>query len=270
MRAEPPWVQGERAARSLRHELGMGFAPADIWEVVRRRGVYVALHDFGSGDGDGLYLWRGGEAKGVGLIVVNSAKRPARQRFTAAHELGHHEMHRFEAADVLIADEDVIEADGDDREAAANAFAAYLLAPTEDLKEVVSTLGAPVTPAVIVGLMRRYGMSYQALAYRLRNTGLIDQKSLDGLLTEGEGRIDVLMKSQGFGEKEGFPAPPPLPDQLSWGAMELFKARVITEARLAELLHTTVDQAAEAVRAAGLEPAEEPGFDAEAVKELLG
>ncbi|MBN1458940.1 MAG: ImmA/IrrE family metallo-endopeptidase [Armatimonadetes bacterium] len=269
MRAEPPYLQGERAARALRHELGLGIAPVDIWEVVRRREVFVALHDFGETGGDGLYLWRGSDTAGVPLIVVNSAKRPSRQRFTAAHELGHHEMHRFEAADVLIADEEV-GTDGDEREAAANAFAAYLLAPTEDLRDSVKAIGDPPTPAGLVRLMRRYGLSYQALAYRLRNTGLISQKALDALLTDGEGQVARLMRSQGFEEDSIFPAPRGVPEVLSREAMRLYRERVISDARLAELLRTTVEEALDAVRDAGMERPAEPDFDEEAVRELLG
>jgi Zn-dependent peptidase ImmA (M78 family) len=263
-------MQGERAARALRHELGLGIAPVDIWEVLRRRDVYVALHDFGEAGGDGLYLWRSTEAGGVPLIVVNSAKRPSRQRFTAAHELGHHELHRFEAADVLIADEEVGATDGDEREVAANAFAAYLMVPTEDLRESVKALGGPPTPVGLVGLMRRYGLSYQALAYRLRNTDLITQKTLDRLLADGEGQIDRLMRSQGFAEDSIFPAPAGVPESLSLGAMTLFRRHVITEARLAELLGMTVEQALTVVRDAGMDGSEEPNFDVEAVRELLG
>jgi Zn-dependent peptidase ImmA (M78 family) len=269
MRSEPPWVQGERAARALRHELGLGVAPVDIWEVLRQRDVFVALHHFGEEGGDGLYLWRGSDSAGTPLIVVNSAKRPSRQRFTAAHELGHHEMHRFEAADVLIADEEV-GADGDEREVAANAFAAYLLAPTEDLRDSVRALGGPVTPAGLVSLMRRYGMSYKALAYRLRNSGLVNQNALDSLLSEGEGKIERLMKSQGFTEDSLFPAPTGVPEVLSNGAMRLFKERVISEARLAELLHMTVSDALVGVRDAGMDRPDDPEVDEEAVKELLG
>ncbi len=55
-------MQGERAARALRHELGLGIAPIDIWDVLRRRGVHVAVRDFGDQAGDGLYLWKGSEA----------------------------------------------------------------------------------------------------------------------------------------------------------------------------------------------------------------
>ena len=268
MRAEPAWTQGERAARALRHELGLGVAPVDIWEVLRQRGVFVALHDFGDDGGDGLYLWRGSEKEGTPLVVVNSAKRASRQRFTAAHELGHHEMHRFEAADFLIADQ-TVDSDGDEREVAANAFAAYLLAPTEDLVDAVGALESPLTPAGLVSLMRRYGMSYRALAYRLRNANLIKQKTLDSLRAEGEGQIERLIESQGFNEKSIFPAPKDVPEAISGGAMRLFKDGVISEARLAELLHATVPEALVAVNDAGMSRTDEPDFDEEAARELL-
>jgi Zn-dependent peptidase ImmA (M78 family) len=270
MPTEPPWLTGERAARAIRHELGLGFAPVDIWDVLRRRGVSVALHDFGAEGGDGVYLWRGGESGGVALIVVNSAKRPSRQRFTAAHELGHHELHRFEGADVVIADEEVGESDGDEREVAANAFAAYLLAPVEDLREWFKLLNGVPSPAKLVELMRRYGLSYQAVAYRLRNSGLITQKVLDELLTAGEGQIERLSKQQGFSEFAILPPPAAVPEVLSRGAMLLYREHVITEARLAELLGLPVEEALGAVADAGMGRSAEPPVDARAIEELLG
>ena len=271
MSAEPPRLAGERAARALRHELGLGFAPVDIWDVLRRRGVCVALHDFGADGGDGLYLWQGGEKGGIPLVVINSAKRASRQRFTAAHELGHHELHRFAGADVVIADEETGGSDGDEQEVAANTFAAYLLAPSEDLREWFRDLGSQqVTPSKVVGLMRRYGLSYQAVAYRLCNSGLIRQRKLEELLTTGEGQIDRLAKQQGFSESMIFPAPSVVPDQLRQGAILLYQRFVITEARLAEILELSIEQALEAVRDSGMERPSEPPVDEQAVKELLG
>lgn len=270
MQTEPPSLTGERAARALRHELALGFAPIDIWDVLRRRGVYVAFRDFGDAGGDGLYLWRGQEAGGIPLIVLNAAMRPSRQRFTAAHELGHHELHRFEGADVLMADEDVVGLNNDERETAANAFAAYLLAPTEDLRQWAAANEGPLVPARVVELMRRYGLSYQAVTYRLRNCGVITQRALDDLLAAGEGQIERLAERQGFSERAIFPPPGPIPEVMAQGAMRLFRGHVIDEARLAELLDLSIEEALAAAQDAGMGRPAEPPIDEAAVRELLG
>ncbi len=128
---EPHWLPGKRAAQALRLELNLGFAPVNVWDVIRDRGVKLARHEFGEGRGDGFYLWHGGRA----LITINSSERASKQRFTAAHELGHHELHRFEADELAIADKNVSNTGGDPREVVANAFAGYMLAPDEALRQ---------------------------------------------------------------------------------------------------------------------------------------
>jgi hypothetical protein len=126
---QPAHVRGTQAAQALRLREGLGFEPVDIWQLLERLEIPTALHEFGDDGGDGLYLWEDGRP----FIVVNASTRASRRRFTAAHELGHHEMHRFETDQLWIVDEDISHSN-DPREAEANAFAAYLLAPDEAVR----------------------------------------------------------------------------------------------------------------------------------------
>ena len=86
---------------------------------------------------------------GVGIIGVNALHHPNRQRFTAAHELAHHELHPDEIRNEVHVDEvfrvlrrDDVAAQGVDwREIEANAFAAELLMPRSLLQELIDPEG---------------------------------------------------------------------------------------------------------------------------------
>lgn len=116
------------------------------------------------------------------FIVINASSRPSRQRFTAAHELAHHEMHRFETDHLLLADQDIF-ASHDDKEVEANAFAAYFLAPDEGIRQRVGgDTGESISQDMVVELMGVFGLSYDAMAYRLLNAGLINRPERDALM----------------------------------------------------------------------------------------
>lgn len=100
-------------------------------------------------------------------IVVNSNHAPARQRFTAAHELGHYVYHR----DLLgegVGDNRAYRTDGTDRpnanirpihERQANSFAANVLMPRHRLVAVAGESTA--------ALAARFGVSQAAMKIRL-------------------------------------------------------------------------------------------------------
>jgi Zn-dependent peptidase ImmA (M78 family) len=265
--AEPAWLPGKRAAAALRLELGLGFEPIDIWDVIRRRGVTFALHDFGEEAGDGLYVL---DERG-GLIMVNAAKRASKQRFTAAHELGHHELHRFDAAQLVIADKDVSRTEGRPEEVAANAFAAYLMAPDEGLKTALEDRrNKAVGVDDVVELMRRFGLSFDATVFRLNNTGLINQANATRLRDEAAGIKELLTQRAGFREEDIFPPGSPLPPVYLSHAMALYQEHVISPNRLAELLDVPIETALDRAEGAGYQRAEEPEpLHADAAADLL-
>lgn len=100
-------------------------------------------------------------------IVVNSTHPKTRQRFTAAHELGHYVFHRDLLGDG-VADTRAYRAEGTNlpnpnirpmHERQANSFAANVLMP----RHALTSLGSEGTEA----LARRFGVSQEAMRIRL-------------------------------------------------------------------------------------------------------
>ena len=102
-------------------------------------------------------------------IYVNAEDVPARRRFTLAHEVGHWVCQCLEGkgAPVMCRAEDVSEGAGRSREREANVFAAELLMPEPALRAEFA--GAN-------GLAERFGVSAEAMAWRLYNLGLAPEQ----------------------------------------------------------------------------------------------
>ena len=232
----PAWHDGERAARALRFELGLGYAPIDIYDVIAQRGVALAFRDLG--EDDGRYVFHAGQ----GLIIVNSTcGQASRQRFTAAHELGHHELHRFSEDDetpTYLVDRNIYETGGDRREVEANAFAAAILLPTEALKAEFPTRGK-VEIEQVTEIMRRYGVSLKTAVFRLHNSSRITARTRDLLLQEGEGRVRELLG------KVDEPIGSIPPAALERSLIKLYRAGLLDTERLSVGLGLTVDDVVE-------------------------
>lgn len=86
MTANPEMAR--EAARTILREFGVKGAPVPIERIIKARNVmlqYAPLEE----DLSGMAFIK----DGVGIIGVNALHHPNRQRFTAAHELGHHVLH---------------------------------------------------------------------------------------------------------------------------------------------------------------------------------
>jgi Zn-dependent peptidase ImmA (M78 family) len=270
--AEPAYERGARAAAELRLELNLGIEPiADLWTLIKQRGVDLAFHDFGADGPDGLYHWSGTAA----TVTINKAKQRLRQRFTAAHELGHHELHRpREGGELIVADKDIFARHEEqavaDREQEANAFAGSLLAPDPAIRRYVSKPGAQLQPIDVMELTRTFGVSYLAMVYRLHNSGTILAGDRDRLLRDGQGQYGQLARQIGFNEQLAFPLPTGLPQDYELTAMQIFIDGGIDENRLAELLKTSPEDAVARVQHAGLEPTRPDELSAEEFERFLG
>ncbi|RJG57985.1 ImmA/IrrE family metallo-endopeptidase [Sphingobium terrigena] len=136
--------------------------PVPIEAIIRDIGLplsYEPMDDNISG-----YIER---QNGSYRIVVNSSHAPTRQRFTAAHELGHYIYHR----DLLgegVGDNRAYRTEGTDRpnlnirpihERQANSFAANVLMPRHRLSDVAEQSTA--------ALAARFAVSQAAMKIRL-------------------------------------------------------------------------------------------------------
>jgi Zn-dependent peptidase ImmA (M78 family) len=260
----PPHVEGENAALALRQRLDLGDAPINVWELIRDLGVLVWRHDFGPEFGDGMYIRKGGRS----LIIVNSARRPSRQRFTAAHELGHHELHRHGQDNLLIGDVDVVSTGKVPAEKAANAFAANLMAPTRAVVAKLGDLrGNKIKPVHVAQLMGRFGLSYEATCWRLRSVGVVSKTHVESLLAEPS--VEQLLAAAGIDEEANFPPGPALPAEFVANVDKLWQHHAIDDYRYAQMLRTD-ERGVQAERdQRGVERKELPDIDEAAAAALL-
>ena len=112
----------------------------------------------------------GAEARIVGyrdraIITVNSTSSIARQRFSAAHELGHWMHDRGEVSRGCLASEFISQWSRYNPEVRANRFAAELLMPTRLFRE--SAKGRPLTFVTVAELAAQFQTSLTATAMRL-------------------------------------------------------------------------------------------------------
>lgn len=233
---------GENAALALRHRLGLGADAADLDAIAERLGVLVVRHPFGENGLDGMYTWDGR----TGIIGVNTSLRPGRRRFTLAHELGHHELHRFrgpqELADANVSSDRAAGGGKDPDEVAANSFAAHLLLPREGLLATVGDArNSRVGPEQVVALVARYRVSWEMSCWRLNNEGVIRPADRKRLLGPGVGRTATLAQ-HGINTSEHGNGPA-LPARFVSSAVKLWQDWCLSDERLAQVLETDVDGA---------------------------
>jgi Zn-dependent peptidase ImmA (M78 family) len=153
-------------------------APVPVSQIAKAKGARIFV-DALDGDLSG-FLYRD---KDQAVIGVNTSHSPARQKFTIAHELGHLLLHDQEQLHVdhgfrVRLRSDLSSQGTDEAEQEANFFAASLLMPKEfierDLadKEFVEIFD---DDDFLPGLARKYGVSTQALAIRLKTLGYIQE-----------------------------------------------------------------------------------------------
>jgi len=178
-----PYEQGAALAGQLRQYLGIGagdlpYQLSDLSELLEERlGVDIGFEPLPPGL-DGLSV----ASSGLAIALVSSGISATRQRFTLAHELGH-----LFAGDSqrLTVDENVFGRKSPD-ETRANAFAAVFLMPIEAIRAAAPHGISEETVATLLG---RFGVSLDALAFRLHNVGMVDGAGRDRIRSMSSNRI---------------------------------------------------------------------------------
>lgn len=154
----------EGAAQELLARHWNGHLPIDPVQIATSAGV--AVYGRG-GPNDTAYPYSGYYRVYLGRpsIEFNVLEAPVRQRFTVAHELGHYALGHDDAP----RDSGNFPASGDPRERQANRFAAELLMPGALLTQLLQDGMA----ANVQALAQRFGVSQDAMGYRLINLGLL-------------------------------------------------------------------------------------------------
>jgi Zn-dependent peptidase ImmA (M78 family) len=167
-------------AVAVREQLGLGDEPVEhLPELLRAHfGIDVSLEPM-PGDIAGLFITdpAGSDVTDrVAVMLVNSSDPFGRQRFTTAHELGHH---LFEDAELFWVD---YRGGKTMKEQRANAFASCFLMPEGGLRKVAADLGPAPTDeeahydwvaALIVDVSLRFGVSVESATIRCSKLGII-------------------------------------------------------------------------------------------------
>lgn len=219
-----------QAAESARYRLNVPQGErVDVFDAIVKAGIRFLRYPLGDKGLLGVYKRLPGEA----FILINSSQAPVRQRFTAAHELGHHflgiggDHEHFDTNQTLFAVSD----------RPANWFAGYFLMDEPGLRQRAQG-EAPVRAALKVA--DDYGVSIEAASIQLEAFGLITAADKQLVDTEHK-RFDLLAD---FYQDQGLPAPRPqradqamAPDPTySRRAKALARAELLDAAQEAQVL----------------------------------
>jgi hypothetical protein len=152
----------ERVAETLRARWNLGVDPiASVMGVLESHRIHVLEIDASEKfDGISAAAYDAEQRVIAAAVVTRRGVVGERQRLNLTHELGHL---------VLDISESI------DEEQAAFRFGAAFLAPAEMVRREVGTRRAFIQPEELLLLKRRFGMSVQALLYRLRDLGIITE-----------------------------------------------------------------------------------------------
>lgn len=161
----------EKRASELLAKHAQHAAPIDVVRMIESESINLVIDDMDD-DHSGFLLVENGAA----TIAVNSEHHLNRQRFTAAHELGHYVLHS-QGRDRFFVDKAYFRgpsasAGTETQEIEANRFAACLLMPAELLKDYASR--TRLTDLEVYRLSTAFQVSEQAMTLRLANLGLIE------------------------------------------------------------------------------------------------
>ncbi len=212
--------EAELAARQLRIRWELGHDPiANVTTMLEDRLVHVVeidAHDHFDGisavvsDDEGTIVAAG--------VVAQRGRPGERQRLSLAHELGH----------LVLAVDDQL-----DEEKAAFRFAAALLAPAEVLRNAIGSKRTVIDLEELMLYKRRFGISLQAMLYRLRDLEIITE----GYYKQWCMQINKL----GWRKQEPAELPPERPQWLQRNVLRAVAERLMSPGEATEMLGEPVE-----------------------------
>ena len=181
------------AAQVLHARLGTDFEkPIDVFGTVQREGIWLASQPLDAGL-YGFYL-RQGSATG---IVLNKNHPEQLQRYTCAHELGHHVLGH---ASHLDDEDDVLKPTSASKtnEAAAQAFAGVFLMPLQAVNRATHRLGFTKSRRLdasdVYKISRELDVSFTAAAWQLAGLGKIHNRDAERWAKQGAAAVKNAMR----------------------------------------------------------------------------
>lgn len=230
----PPERAAEEVASSERLRLGLGDGPiGDPWSLLEADvGLRIFAFPFESRRIAGMFLH--GEALG-GCIAVNGNHPEEKRRLTLLHDYAHFLTDRYRP-DIAVLQSSRRVPEG---ERFAEAFARFFLLPTSGLTRRFQAMRrakeGPVTPADLLALAHLFGVSFQALVWRLEELKLLPAGTWDKLRALG---FKVRAAQALVGIPSLVPARGALPLRYELLAVQAFARDLLSEGELARYLQT--------------------------------
>jgi Zn-dependent peptidase ImmA (M78 family)/transcriptional regulator with XRE-family HTH domain len=159
----------ERAAQLVRKQWSIEAGPAGhLVRMLENRGVLVVFSPLQAASVDAYSF----DSRLRPVVILNPFKRDYyRQRFDVAHELGHLVMHTdAEPGGRIVEDQ-------------AHRFAAELLMPADQIRELLPATMGGNSWRTLARLKEQWGVSIQALLYRARWLGRLSDVSYRNAMT---------------------------------------------------------------------------------------
>ncbi|WP_322510975.1 XRE family transcriptional regulator [Chloroflexus sp.] len=207
--------EAEAAAADLRARWELGNAPiANLTDTLEDHGLHVIALDAVDGFDGVAAIARDADGAALAAAVIGRRSSDgARWRMNLAHELGH----------LVLQPQD----DFDDEKAAFR-FASALLAPAGDLRSHIGERRNHLHLEELLLLKRHFGMSMQALLYRMQTLGIINLRLYRSLMIE--------LSERGWRTAEPEPLPREEPLWLRRAALRALAEELIDPAEASRLL----------------------------------
>lgn len=234
-----------RLADDITREFRLGAGPANALEktLEDRYGVKIWYDDLGEGSA----------AATIGdfgpAILMNRKEAPWRRNYNFAHELFHLITWKSIPAGQLQENKALWEK----TEKIANFFASCLLLPAELVAAEIQERAREkqVEYSDLIELARKFGVSSEALLYRLLSLRFVDRETVDSTLSDPQFRsMDRSTMVDSWWD------PPELPERFVRLAFVSYQKGRLSRARLAELLETTLPKVTEILLRYGLDDRE--------------
>lgn len=158
----------EIEARKLLSKYEVSEVPVPVEDIAKNMGIKISYAP--SDEYSGMLIRKEGEQA---LMGVNSNEPKTRMRFTIAHEIAHFIFDKKTAVSIDYRNNGS-SLDKPLEEKRADLFAANLLMPRKKLQLDVEKISQEnITKDKIADLARQYGVSSEAMMYRLANLNLI-------------------------------------------------------------------------------------------------
>ncbi len=222
----------EKLALDERRRSSLGDEPIrDIFLLLETQGVRIVRMNIEESSVDGAFIYN--RDKGA-FMLINTSRSKGRQVFTAAHEYCHYLKDREKGYAICQIITGGIEEHKKPIERIANLFAANFLMPEASVSKLVSLYAKNRLEAEEVVYIKRYfGVSYQAMLYRLKDLRYLRRPKLLELLEIDPANIEESLF--GFTE-ESVKEPQHLPERYCKLAVRAYTERTISFEKLAELL----------------------------------